>query len=101
MWLQRCLRYKGDITVKPALATQVPFKNCAWFTKCIKKIDGTTIDNAKDLDLVIPIYNLKEHSSNYSETTGSLWFHSKDEAGNFNNNVANSDNFKLSIRLNY
>ena len=34
----------------------------------------TTIDDAEDLDLVMPMYNLIEYSSNYSETTGSLWF---------------------------
>ena len=51
------------------------FKNCAPFTKCITTIDVTTIDDAKDLDLVMPMYNLLEYSSNYSETTGSLWFY--------------------------
>ena len=35
-------------------------------------IDGTAIDDAEDLDLVMPVYNLIEYSSNYSETTGSL-----------------------------
>ena len=33
-------------------ATQVAFKNCAPFTKCITKIDGTTTDDTDDLDLV-------------------------------------------------
>ena len=50
----------GDITVTAACATHVSFKNCATFTKCITKIDGTTIYNAKDLDLVMPKYNLIE-----------------------------------------
>ena len=36
------------------------------------KIDEATIDNVEDLDLVMPMYNLIEYSSNYSETTGSL-----------------------------
>ena len=40
------------------------------------------------------MYNLMEYSSNYSETSGSLWFCSKDEATNFNANIANDDNFK-------
>ena len=44
---------KGDITVTVAPQTQVSFKNCAPFTKCITKIDGTTIDDAEDLDLVM------------------------------------------------
>ena len=39
-------------------------------------------------------YNLIEYSSNYSETTESLWFYCKDEATNFNNNIANTNNFK-------
>ena len=38
--------------------TQVAFKNFAPFTKCITKIDGTTKDDAKDLDLVMPMYHL-------------------------------------------
>ena len=74
--------------------TQVSFKNCAPFTKCITKIDGATIDDAEDLDLVMPIYNLIEYSSNYSETTGSLWFYSKVEATNFNADNENTNNFK-------
>ena len=44
-----------DITVVAAPAAQVAFKNCAPFTKCITKVDETTIDNAEDLDLVMPI----------------------------------------------
>ena len=48
-------------------------------------------DDAEVLDLVMPMYNLIEHSSNYSKTTGSLWFCSKDEATSFN---ADIDNFK-------
>ena len=40
------------------------------------------------------MYNLIENSSNYSETTGSLWFYSNDEATNFNADIANDDNFK-------
>ena len=45
-----------DITVVAAPATQVAFKNCAPFFKCITKIDETTIEDAEDLDLVIPMY---------------------------------------------
>ena len=60
----------------------------------IIKVVETTIDDAEDLDLVIPMYNLIEYSSNCSETTGSLWFYSKDEGTDFNNNIANTDTFK-------
>ena len=40
------------------------------------------------------MYNLIEYSLNYSKTTGSLWFYSKDGATNFNNNIENTDDFK-------
>ena len=63
---------RGDITVVAAPARQLAFKNCAPFTKCITKVDETTIDDAEDLDLVMPMYHLIDYSSNYSETTGSL-----------------------------
>ena len=60
---------RGDITVTAAPEKQVSFKNCTSFSKYISKIDGTTTDDAKDLDLVMPIYKLLEYSSKYSETT--------------------------------
>ena len=34
----------------------VIFKNCAPFTKCITRINGTEIDNAQDIDLVMPMH---------------------------------------------
>ena len=42
----------------------------------------------------MPMYNLIEYSSNYSETTGSLWFYLKDEATDFNADIANDNIFK-------
>ena len=42
----------------------------------------------------MPMYNLMKYNWNYSETTGSWWFCSKDEVTNFNANIANDDNFK-------
>ena len=47
---------RGDITVIGHRVTQVALKNCAPFAKCITT-EGTAIDDAEDLDLVIPIYN--------------------------------------------
>ena len=40
--------------------TRVAFKNCAPFTKCITHINVEHIDNADNLDVVIPMYNLIE-----------------------------------------
>ena len=42
----------------------------------------------------MPMYNLLEYSWNCSDTTGSLWFYSKDKASNFNANIANTNSFK-------
>ena len=38
----------------------VAFKNNAPFINCISKINGIQIDNAKDLGVVMPMYNLPE-----------------------------------------
>ena len=43
------------------------FKNNAPFINCISKINGVKIDNAEDLDVVIPMYNLLEYSKNYKQ----------------------------------
>ena len=66
------------------------FKNCAPFTKCISKISNTDIDNAQDIDIVMPMYNLTEYSDNYSKTSGSLWQYYRDEP---NDNLADSKSF--------
>ena len=40
------------------------------------------------------MFNLIKYRSNYFETTGSLWYFSKDEATDFNADVRNTNNFK-------
>ena len=50
----------------------VIFKNCAPFTKCINRINNTEIDTARDIDNVMPMYNLIEYNDNYSKSSGSL-----------------------------
>ena len=70
------------------LIKKVIFKNCAPFTNCISEINNTQIDNAKDVDIVMPMYNLIEYSDNYAKTTGSLWQYCKDiPARNANNEI--------------
>ena len=51
---------------------EVVFKNCAPFTSCISEINNTWIDNAKDTDVGMPMYNLTEYSNNFSKTSGCL-----------------------------
>ena len=70
---------KGTITItgagNDAAARQadernkgVIFKNCAPFTKCISRINNKDIDNAQDIDIVMPMYNLIEYRDRYSKT---------------------------------
>ena len=61
----------GDISAIGDNGVQVAFENCT-LIKRIRKTDGTTKDDAEDLDLVMLMYNLIECSSNYSETKGRL-----------------------------
>ena len=63
----------GDITATGGNAnTNVAFKNCAIFTKCITYINDEHTDTAESLDIAIPMYNLIEYSDNYSDTSSSL-----------------------------
>ena len=57
----------------------VAFKNNAPFINCISKINGVQIDNTKDLDVVMPMYNLLEYNKNQRKTTDSLWNYYRDE----------------------
>ena len=77
------------------------FKNNAPFINCISKINGIKIDNAEDLDVVMPMYNLLEYSKNYKKTTGSLWSYYRDEPNSStdNNNVIQYNSFNLKFRV--
>ena len=47
----------------------VIFKICAPFTNVISETNDTHIDNAKYLNVVMPMYKLIEYSDNYSKTS--------------------------------
>ena len=51
---------------------KIIFKSCAPFTNCISKMNNTDIDNAKYIDIVMPMYNLMKYSDNYGKTSGGL-----------------------------
>ena len=57
----------------------VVFKNCDPIINCKSEINNTEIDDAKDIDIVLPMYNLIESSDNYSKTSGSLWQYYKNK----------------------
>ena len=95
---------KGVITVtNPNDAKRikvVTFKNNAPFINCISKINGIKIDNAEDLDVVMPMYNLLEYSKNYRKTTGSLWNYYRDEPSDTLSSDSESFKYKTSITEN-
>ena len=74
----------------------VTFKNCAPFIKCISRINNTDIDNAHDIDNVMPMYNLIEYSDNYSKTSGSSRQYYKDDP---NDNLTDSESFKSKTKI--
>ena len=70
------------------------FRNCAPFAKCITSVDGAIVDDAGDLCLAIPMFNVIEYSLNSSKKTWYWWFYSKDEATIFNADIVNNNYFK-------
>ena len=106
---------KGTITATNTAATDVNanneniitiFKNCASFTDWIREINNKQVDNAKDIDVVMAMYNLIEYKRNYSKSSGSLWKYCRDEPtvinGNiaeFNANHATTDSFKIKEKI--
>ena len=106
---------KGTITVNNTAAQgavanntnkKVIFKNCAPFTNCISEINNTQIVNAKDIDIVMLMYNLIEYSDNYAKTTGSVWQYCKDiPARDINNSIEgftagnHTDSFKFKAKI--
>ena len=74
----------------------VAFKNCAPFTNYVSEINNTQVDNAKDIDIVMPMYKLIEYSDNYAKTTGSLWQCFRDEP---DDDIEDSESFKSKIKI--
>ena len=85
---------------------QVILKNNAPFISCISKINGVLVENAEDLDILMPMYNLLKNNKNYSKTSAFLWNYYRDELTddtNDNNgpnkNVINSKSFKYKTSI--
>ena len=76
---------------------EITFKNWAPITKCTSRINNTDIDNAQDIDIVMPIYNLIEYSDNYWKTSGSFFQYYKDE---LNDSIADPESFKSKVKNN-
>ena len=70
-------------------------KNNAPFLSCITRINVELIEDANDLDIVIPMYNLLEYSKNYRKTIGSLYNYYRDELSDDDDDDNNFDNIKV------
>ena len=71
-------------------------KNCAPFADCISEINNTQIDNAKYVDVVIPMYNIIEYIHNYLKASGRLLQYDRYDS---NDNITQSDSFKYKIKI--
>ena len=87
---------------------KLALKNNAQFFNCILKIHNTLIEDADDLDIIMPMYNLLYYSKNCRKTTSSLWNYYRDKPNSGYNNDdrdriyysiknSNSFDFKTSI----
>ena len=74
----------------------VIFKDFVPFINCKSEINKTERDNAKDIVIVMPMYNLIEYSHNYSKTSESLWKYYKDEPSD---NLTDSQSFESKIKI--
>ena len=71
----------GDIRIADVAAnTNVAFKNCIPFTRCVTHINDEHVEIAENLDIVMPMCNLIEYSDNYADSSGSLYQFKRDES---------------------
>ena len=75
------------------------FKNNAPFKSFISKTNSTLINNAEDLDIVMPMYNLLEYSQNYSMTSGSLWNYYRDKIDDVDDNASDGKSFEYKTKM--
>ena len=104
---------KGTVTVTNPnnnvnFDRRLTLKNNAPFISCISKINGELVENAEDLGIVRPMYNLLEYSKNYEKISGSLFNYNRDEpkehtlgVGNYavNISIRNSKSFDYKAKI--
>ena len=76
------------------------FRNNVSFINCISKVNSVKIDNAEDLDVVMPTCHLLEDSKNYRKITGKLWSCYRDERNDILSSDSKSFKYKTSITVN-
>ena len=73
------------------------------FTSYICRINNTQVDDAQDIDAVIPMYHLIEYSDNYSKISRILWQYCRDEMALDDNGdiTMNLVNCEINLDLNW
>ena len=76
------VRNTGEVA-NPNNTRNIILKNCTTFTDCISEANNAQIDNAKEIDIVMPMFYLilwiNVYSHNYSKTSRILWQYYEDE----------------------
>ena len=73
--------------------TNVSYKNCAPFTRCVTHKNHEHVETAENLDIIMPMYNFFEYSNNYAVSSGSLYQFKRDQSPL--NNAENLLNFAI------
>ena len=97
---------KGTIDLLVAAANEndkaekdVAFKNNVPCRSCISKINSTLTENAEDLDIVMPKYNLLEYSQNCFMTSLRLWNYYRDEIDDVDDNASDGKSFECKTKI--
>ena len=94
---------KGIINIKITANTDIDWRDVAFkinasFRSCIGKINSTLAENAEDLNIVIPMYNVLEYSQTYSMIWGTLYNYYRDKI-NVDTNASDSKWFKYKTKI--
>ena len=92
--VKRRKTFKGDNDDKTRNKKLI-LKNNVPFRSSIQKINNTFIENAEDLDINIPMYNLLEYSDNCCMTSGTLWNYYRDEVNDDKNEIDNANSNRI------
>ena len=73
----------------------IKFQFCAPFIDCKSVILNAQVDNANNLVVVTPMYNLIKHSDNHAKTGGLSQCNKSDS----NDNITDSESFNFKARI--
>ena len=92
----------ANADVNNNVGIRLALKNCAPFTKFNLEINDEHVDTTENLDIVMPMYNLIEHSDNYQDSSATLYQYKRDEspddiANDLTHNNSTSSGYKIKL----